>query len=239
MMKGADHVSSSQTRQFGDPVWEKLFGKENWGGSYPSEEAVRFIARAKKMLGPDRNWALDIGCGKGACAWMMAREGLRVSCIDGSPSAVESLSATFTRFKVTQKPEIILGDITRPDAHIKQGERFDIFLDHYSLYSNLLSDIKRAYKQYLRLARPGALLLTCCFGKSTTGFGTGTRLTSNSYHNIPQGPLAKRGTVTFFTQDELQDILCNTGYNLVYSEVITIAVKRERIEKIVIAARCP
>src|SRR5690349_11778017 len=73
-----------------DPIWETVFKSQEWG-KYPPEQVIRFVAR-NFYAARDRKSVriLDLGCGTGACAWYMAREGFSVSGIDGSETAVRT-----------------------------------------------------------------------------------------------------------------------------------------------------
>ncbi len=224
---------------YGDSVWDQLFGSGSWGGTYPSEEAVRFAVRSRRALGNDRTRALDIGSGKGACAWMLAREGWQVTCFDGSPNALDLLPGIFSKFGVKQSPETLVGNITKPLDYLSDGNKFDLLLDHYSLYSNKPDEIERAYSQYREIAATGALFLTCCFGKRSSGYGTGTPTGPGSYRDIPLGPLSKRGLVTFFSPDEIHSLLRRLGYSIEYYDVMEINGEAGIIEKIITALRCP
>ena len=77
---------------------------------------------------------LDVGCGQGACTWFMAKEGGQVTAFDGSPTGLQNVSEIAKEFGVTNKFNLVLGDITSPGKYI--SETSDILLDNYSLYSN-------------------------------------------------------------------------------------------------------
>ncbi len=76
-----------------DPVWEDIYASREWG-KYPPEELIRFIARTFYAV-PDRKAIriLDLGCGSGAATWYVAREGFSAFGIDGSPSAIRTISS--------------------------------------------------------------------------------------------------------------------------------------------------
>lgn len=148
---------------YGDPIWEKTFKERGWG-QYPSEEAVRFYMKYGKPKG--KPYCLDIGCGAGANAWMMAKEGARVIAMDGSKRAVDLTESTLLSFGINNfLVEVVQGDITRPGKSLKS---FDIMLDNYSLYANPIDQIYEAYRQYYDLLKPGGYFLTCFFGAETS-----------------------------------------------------------------------
>ena len=75
---------------FGNKIYEKNF-KNNWGGKYPSEEVIRFYNYVKNIVNK-KLIGLDIGCGRGACAWFMAKEGMLVTAFDGAPSGLNKVN---------------------------------------------------------------------------------------------------------------------------------------------------
>src|SRR5262249_5535955 len=76
-----------------DRTWEEIFRSRTWG-RYPSEDAVRLVAR-QFFRAPDRRQVscLDLGCGGGNHTWFLAREGFSVTAVDGSESAVKQTQA--------------------------------------------------------------------------------------------------------------------------------------------------
>jgi SAM-dependent methyltransferase len=163
-----------EKRLYVSGVWEDLFAKGAWG-KYPSEEAIRFFMRAKKLLNKKRPAALDLGCGIGACAWFMAREGAVVTAVDGAPSGVRQTKKLAASFGIRGKRiEAVVGDIVKPRSCLKK--KFDIILDHYSLYVNGTDEIVSAFRDLYDLLNDGGMLLTCCFGGKTINYWVGENL---------------------------------------------------------------
>lgn len=68
---------------------------------YPNEELVRVVSRHGFA---DRS-ALDLGCGAGANAWMLAKEGFSVVAVDSDPEAVAEAYDNMNRFLRTDEME--------------------------------------------------------------------------------------------------------------------------------------
>lgn len=64
-----------------------------------------------------------------------------------------------------------------------------------------------------QILKPGGKLITVCFGRQTTGYGTGRELEENTFKNIPKGALSDRGITHFFGKDELRETLQTTGFD--------------------------
>ena len=93
-------------------------------------------------------------------------------------------------------------------------------LDNYSLYSNPEQNITNALTEYYDLLCDNSFFLTNCFGKRTSGYGSGVKLSNNTYEDITEGNLKDRGVVTWFSEGELRSIYDNIGFKVCYYENI-------------------
>lgn len=190
-----------------DEAWEELFQKQDWG-KYPSEEVIRFVARnfyGKKRV---EIKLLDIGCGTGACTWYMAREGFDVYAFDGSETAVRKARQRLREEGVSAK--IAVSDAASfpyPNAF------FDGIVDSAMLCANRLDSVKAILRECFRTLKTGGKIFsTGLFKRGMTGCGTGEKLEENTYRGITEGNLADRGTVHFFSQDELTALWTEAGF---------------------------
>jgi cyclopropane fatty-acyl-phospholipid synthase-like methyltransferase len=200
---------------FGDPIWERVISTQGWG-KYPAEEVIRFFIKTKKMMGTENPAVLDIGCGIGACSWFMAKEGGKVTAFDGAPSALGQVKQLAERFGASGEIKTVLGDIAAPKRYFNQ--LFDIMLDNYSLCTNSYGRIIDAFSDYFTLLGSGGFLLTNCFGKKTTGYGSGTDLGNDTFTDMTEGALSNRGMNTFFDRVELNRIFAEIGFGIEYVE---------------------
>lgn len=214
-----------------DTIWEKLFSTQEWG-RYPPECVVRFVARNFYPV-PDRGKLrlLDAGCGPGACTWFMAREGLQISGIDGSTSAIKSAQERLRSEKL--KADLRVGDYTTlpwPD------EYFDGVIDNVSFYANLLADWQRAVDEVYRVLKPGGLFFSSSFTTKTWGFNTGLEVEPGTFREIPAGPLRERGLCHFVDEAQLRDILRRFSRVEIERECRTLANQSKKVELWVVSA---
>ena len=200
---------------YGDAVWENLL-QSSWG-KYPPEEVVRFYFNMVKKAFKFPK-VLDIGSGQGACTWFMGKEGAQVTAFEGSNSGLAKVPIIAKEFGVSKNIDLLIGDITKPKVFVKK--KYDVFLDNYSLYSNAEEKVCTALSEYFEILYNGGLFLMNCFGEKTSGYGTGTQLSENTFRDV-EGILKNRGIVTWFTRERINNIFNNIGFKIVYTEDVT------------------
>lgn len=125
-----------------------------WELSHPSPDLAGFLA----ALGPAdaggrRRAALDVGCGTGRDAILLARAGYRASGLDISPQAIALAGALAAEQGVSV--DFRVGDVRRPPY---PDGAFDLITDRGCLH-HLGGEDRRAYAAAVaRLLRPGGLL---------------------------------------------------------------------------------
>lgn len=195
-----------------DNIWEKIHSTQEWG-QYPNEDVIRFIARNyynKKGGGDNRKniKILDFGCGAGANTWYLAREEFDVYAFDGSESAVKKAQSKLENDNLHATFKVC--DALYIDY---DNEYFDCIIDSAVIYSNLLSNINKMYQKiYDMLKIGGKFFTTGNFTLNVTGYNTGVEIEKNTFRDLKEGPLANRGTIHFFSDIELKELLLNVGF---------------------------
>ncbi len=133
--------------------WDERYAKGDtpWETGWPSSELQRLIAEAP--VPPGR--ALELGCGTGASAVWLARQGFAVTALDLSARAIEQARRRADEAGVPVR--FLVVDVLDPPADL--AGPFDFVFDR-GCYHVVRREDPAAYAETLhRLTRPGALAL--------------------------------------------------------------------------------
>ena len=204
-------------KNFGDPIWEKIFNKREWG-KYPYEEVIKFYMLASKKYDHSPN-VLDIGAGIGAHSWFMNKEGGNVTALEGSNSALKKIKKIQKEFNVLNEIEVVKGNITMPLKILKK--KYDILLDNLSLCVNDEDQIENAFKEYYAIMNSKGHFLTISLGEKSTGYKTGSKLSTRTWKNISSGAMKDRGMITWYNAKYLKKLFTKIGFSITsYSNIL-------------------
>jgi ubiquinone/menaquinone biosynthesis C-methylase UbiE len=182
--------------------WDEKFKSRAWG-RYPPEDFVRFMGRRFRDAAKSGVKVLEVGCGPGANAWFLHREGFAVHGIDVSPAAIDLANARLAHENagiLSPAPDLRVGNFSQLPW---QNDAFDVVVDIFALYANTTAVIAEALSEISRVLKPGGLFYTKLWGTRCTGFGLGVQLEPGTFDAIPTGPCANMGVTHFFTRDEI------------------------------------
>ncbi len=194
-----------------DGIWEQIHQEMEWG-KYPSEEAVRFVARNYYQKNRSMTRLLDAGCGSGAGSWFMAREGFDVYAFDGSATAIN-------KARQRMEQEGLQISLSVSDAmHLTYANAFfDGIIDSAMLSANTLESIAAILLEFHRVLKKGGRFFSSgLFKVGMTGYGTGEKLEEHSYREISEGSLAHRGTIHFFDEHEIRILWSQAGFKIIH-----------------------
>jgi len=130
--------------------WNTVYSQKGMA-AYPDNMLIRFVA-TNYYNAPVRKDIkfLDIGCGAGASAWYLSREGFSVAAIDGSAVAMERLRERLR----SENLEAFLGcgDFTKLEF---KPDYFDCIIDVSSLCYVQKDKIEDVMKQLHTVLKPG------------------------------------------------------------------------------------
>ena len=158
--------------------WEKRSGDflEHKRAELHSPMSERWLYEIKNQLPQDRNLrVLDVGCGAGFFSVLLAKEGYQVTGVDLTPDMVEnarilaSEEKTDCEFFVMDAENLRFAD-----------ESFDVVISRNLTWT--LPDVKRAYREWVRVLKKGGTLLNFDANYGLSDFTDLSELPDNHAH---------------------------------------------------------
>ena len=158
----------------GTPAWDV-------GCPQPAFEALIKSGEIK----PGR--ALDIGCGRGENAIMLAVNGCNVTGIDLAETAISDAKARAAEHHVDVN--FVVGDVLKLNQYFKESE-FDVIIDSFLFHT--IEDEERPLfaRQVYKVLKPGGKYFMLCFSDKDPG-GPGPRRISRAEIEDTFEPLFK------------------------------------------------
>jgi len=182
-----------------DSIWDNIYQNQEWG-KYPSENLIQFVSRNYYKLDRPKINLLEIGCGPGANIWFMAREGFKVTGIDGSETAIKIAKEKLR--KDALDAQLVVGDIVSMPF---KDQEFDGIVDNECLYANNEQNSILILSEISRLLKDGGLFYSRTF--SNEMFIAQNRNENNfEFSNINEGPLCGKGFVRLIDEQKISEL---------------------------------
>jgi 2-polyprenyl-3-methyl-5-hydroxy-6-metoxy-1,4-benzoquinol methylase len=154
-----------------DLRWQSAEGRADW------IEAEAFVAEAVPLLRQRGvQTVLDLGCGVGRHALLLAREGFTVHAVDASPAAMEFVAGQAK----TAGLDLSL-KMSEMTAIPYDNETFDYLLAWNVIYHGDLPVVLRSLAEILRVLKPGGIFQGTMLSKRNTEIATGRRIAKDTY----------------------------------------------------------
>lgn len=200
--------------------WEEEHKKREWG-KYPCDSVIRFIARNFYQVSERKSIRiLDAGCGTGANAWYLIREGFDVYGFDGSESAIKKLKARITQEHLSNAclEQFVVRDAMEIDY---ETNFFDAVIDNSMLPYLDDASIVEVLQNYKKVLRQNTGILFC--GglheiDGVYGLDTGTYLDIEDANKrwmigkIQKGRLQGGYYHNFFSRQRITDLFGEPGF---------------------------
>jgi len=142
-----------RTRKSPLPNWDALYqmGTPPWESPGPARELLRILDEG--VLKPCR--VLEIGCGTGADAVLLAQRGFEVTAVENSPIAIERARSRAHRCGALIR--FVLEDIYSFGRHCGP---FELIYDNGFYHYARLADLEKFLDLLWRITQPGSYYLT-------------------------------------------------------------------------------
>ena len=141
-----------------------------------SSMAERWLYEIKKQIPRDRTLGiLDVGCGAGFFSVLLAKEGYQVTGVDLTPDMVENARILASEEKTACEFLVMDAENLR-----FEDESFDVVISRNLTWT--LPDVKRAYREWVRVLKKGGTLLNFDANYGLSDFTDLSELPDNHAH---------------------------------------------------------
>lgn len=193
-----------------DTTWEtEIYGQGRHCNRYPYDAVVSFLFRYCPRDKPRAEVRLlEVGCGAGNNLWFAAREGVRVSGVDGSESAIRYARERFAAEGL--EADLRVGDFT---ALPYPDDSFDLVVDRSAIVCCDIGDARIAVAEVLRVLRPGGVFFHNSCSADHYSSTQGERGEGGLVRNIRGGTMAGISQLYFYTEAECRALFAQ-GWQL-------------------------
>jgi tellurite methyltransferase len=164
-----------------DQQWQLAAGREPWSTPEPAVLRTLELLRAR---GARR--VLDLGCGVGRHALLLADAGLECHAVDLSWAGLAELRGQARRHQLPVEP--VFADFASLPY---QAGSFDYVLAWNVVYHGDSGRVSRAISEIARVLRPGGLYQSTMLSKRNAQYGAGIEISAGTFVQ-PDGPGDKR-----------------------------------------------
>jgi tellurite methyltransferase len=154
-----------------DEKWKTEEGRKDW--LVPEEYVVQALGELRER---GARKALDLGCGVGRHAFLLAEEGFETYAYDGSPAGIAFLSAH------AGERGLGISTVVGPMTDLPyESSSMDFVLAWNVIYHGDTSVVLRTVSEVLRVLAPGGLFLATMLSKRNGEIGEGRLVALNTY----------------------------------------------------------
>ena len=164
------------------------------------------LDRTRSYLKPTDN-ALELGCGTGGTARILAPHVAHITATDISPEMIR-IARTRATEEGTQNAEFEVADL---ENNLPKGGAYDVVMAHNLIH--LVPDPADAMHRIADLVKPGGLFIskTPCLGRATLGLKWRLMLMAVPIMQL----LGKAPQFTSFTTQQLEQLITGAGFTII------------------------
>tara|TARA_R110002074_G_scaffold242492_3_gene414351 strand:- start:51 stop:722 length:672 start_codon:yes stop_codon:yes gene_type:complete len=191
-----------------DPVWERKYA-EGFDQRYPWDSVVSFVYRYAPICGDRESLRiLEVGFGSGSNLWFAAREGISVSGIEGSYSAVSKARERFRQEGL--QADLRQGDFTRLPF---ESNHFDLVIDRAAITHVGRSEHIKAIGEVRRVMKTGGFFHFNAYAEGHSSSEDAIAGEDGTRVAMSRGSLLDVGQVYFSTPGDINEFFAK-GWKL-------------------------
>lgn len=186
--------------------WSKISRKYAAGPIRNMDGYLNTLERTKSYLKAD-DTALEMGCGTGSTALLVAPHVAHITATDLAPGMIEIAKEKLER----QGPDNVTFKVAEVLDHSQQDGPYDAVMAHNLLH--LVPDLDGALKHISALTKPGGTFISktvCAPEKGGVGYAMIRRLAIPLMQALGKAPF-----VRFLTAEELEQKIIRAGFNVI------------------------
>ncbi len=209
-----------------DPRWSEIYA----GGHrqrYPWDCVVSFVFRnAPHDRARSEVSILEVGCGTASNLWFAAREGFRVTGLDGSADAIATARERFVEDGL--EGELTVGDFT----DLPYGDDvFDLAIDRAAITCSGRAAGRRAIAEVCRVLRPGGRFFFNPYAAGHSSEATGRPGPDGVVVDIEGGTLTGVGQICFYGETDIAQAF-GEGWELISQSHVALTERLGSIDQI-------
>ncbi|PAJ72196.1 hypothetical protein CJF42_22510 [Pseudoalteromonas sp. NBT06-2] len=198
-----------------DPTWENIYSQGAHLNRYPFDAVVSFVFSYRPQTQPiDQTHILEVGCGAGNNLWFAAREGFKVTGIDGSESAIAYANQRF-------KSEGLESDLqTANFTNLPfKNENFHLVIDRCAITHTDNKGMKKAIAEVHRVLKNNGHFLFSTFADTHSSASMGTyNNETQTVTDIKGGSLVDVGQISFLSLNEIKRLLSDKKWEMLRAQ---------------------
>lgn len=179
--------------------WDTVYKTQGMVQKKPSSFLIRNLDQLKQRKVKK---VLDVACGTGRNAILLAKEGFGVIGIDPSKTALQMLEKNAEEQEVSDKIDVKEG--VQEDLPF-EDESFDAVVAISTFHHNKLEGAEKTIGEFYRVLKKSGLLVMNCISTKDRRFGRGQEIEPNTF--IKFGEIDDYLPHHFFSEDEITKLV--------------------------------
>lgn len=182
-----------------DNKWEEQY-QQGHTQRYPWDSVISFFFRHRAPFGPNPR-VLEVGCGTASNLYALAKEGAKVTGVDGSKTAIEYAQGRFDRAQLDGTLEV--RDFTKLDY---PANSFDMLIDRGALCNCTKKAAKETVQSLAAATVKGGVFHSQLYSKKHSDYSPETEDKDGLSHNVK---FVYGTQMSFYDEEDFRDMFAD------------------------------